>query len=77
MPIRRSGVHRRRRTRRHGAGFLDAIRSAHNFIKNNKIISTVGNALGAVGVPYAGELRQHSDTDVGIVVVELFEGDQF
>ena len=62
MPIRRSLVHRRRRVRRHGAGFFDAIRSAHNWIKNNKIISTVGNALGSVGVPYAGAIGKTAAT---------------
>jgi len=57
MPIarRRIGV-RRRRVRRRGAGLLDMLKSAHSFIKNNKIISTVGNALGSVGVPYASAI---------------------
>ena len=31
-----------------------ALKPVGNFIKDKKIISTVGNALGAVGVPYAG-----------------------
>jgi len=51
-------VTRRRRVlhRKRGAGFMDMLKSAHNWIKSNKVISTVGNALGAVGVPYAGAI---------------------
>lgn len=45
---RRKRVHRR--PRRYGGSFLSNV---HDFIKRHKIISTVGNALGAVGVPYA------------------------
>lgn len=44
----------RRRHRMRGGGFMDWIRKAHNWIRSNKVISRVGNALGAVGVPYAG-----------------------
>ena len=51
----RTGGARKRRVYR-GAGFWDALKSAHNFIKSNKVISTVGNALGSVGVPYAGTI---------------------
>jgi len=50
------GAGRRRRRRRGGNILSDignALSSAHSFIRKNKIISTVGNALGAVGVPYA------------------------
>ena len=55
MVVRRRYPLRRRRVRRHrGRGFFDALRSAHDFIKKKKIISTVGNALSKVGVPYAG-----------------------
>lgn len=67
MPIRRFGsVHlglgrRRRRVHRRRGGniFADignALSSAHHFIRKNKVISTVGNALGAVGVPYASAI---------------------
>ena len=42
--------------RKRGGGFMDALKSAHNWIKSNKIISTVGNALGKIGVPYAGAI---------------------
>ena len=42
--------------RRHGGSFLSALKGAHDFIKSHKIISTVGNALGAVGVPYASSI---------------------
>lgn len=53
-------VHRRRmrtrRVRRRGAGFMDALRSAHDWIKKNRLISTVANSLSKVGVPYAGSI---------------------
>ncbi len=45
---------RTRRPRRKGAGFFDAIRSAHDWIKRNKIISTVSGALS--GVPGIGNI---------------------
>ncbi len=52
--------------RRHGGSFFgsigNALSKAHDFIKNNKIISTVGNALGAVGVPYAGAIGKAAST---------------
>ena len=53
---RRRVVRRRRRAvRRHmGRGLWDKIKSAHNWIKSNKIISTVGNALS--GVPVIGNI---------------------
>ena len=38
--------------RRQGAGFMDALRSVHNWVKKNKIISTVSGALS--GVPGIG-----------------------
>ena len=44
----------RKRRRKRGRGLGDFLRSAHDFIKKHKIISSVGSALGAVGVPYAG-----------------------
>ena len=47
----------RRRRRRHGGSWLgDKISQAHNWIKKNKLVSTVANALGSVGVPYAGTI---------------------
>ena len=50
----------RPRVRRQGAGFLDALRSAHRWIKDNKIISTVSGALSKVGIPYAGAINTAS-----------------
>jgi|GEM_PF-3527301 len=44
----------RRRHRMHGGSLWDWVKKAHNWIRSNKVISRVGNALGAVGVPYAG-----------------------
>ena len=50
---RRRRVGRLRAPRRNrGGGFLDSLKSAHNWIKNNKIISTVSGALS--GVPGIG-----------------------
>ena len=61
------GNGRRRRVgrvvrRKRGGGFMDALKSAHNWIKSNKIISTVGNALGKIGVPYAGAIGTAAGT---------------
>jgi hypothetical protein len=39
-----------------GAGFMDFLSKAHSFIKDNKLVSTIGNALGSMGVPYAGKI---------------------
>ena len=52
MPVK----HRVRRRRQRGAGFMDWVRKGNNFLKNTKLISTVGNALGSVGVPYASKI---------------------
>ena len=60
MVVRRT--RRPRRVRRRGGGFMDALRSAHDWIKKNKIISTVGSALGRVGVPYAGTIGTAAST---------------
>jgi len=50
------GSSRRRRHRRvmHGSGLFDWIKKAHSWIKNNKVISTVGSALS--GVPVIGNV---------------------
>jgi len=50
---RRRTVHRRRRVL--GRGFFDGVRKVHDWIKKNKIISSVGNALGGV-IPIAGTI---------------------
>ena len=61
LKTRRRVVHRVRRTRRkQGAGFMDALRSAHNWIKSNKIVSGVSGLLSKVGVPYAGAINTAS-----------------
>lgn len=52
---RKNAVRRRRVVRKQGGGLLDFLRNAHNFIKSNKIISTVGNALAPV-LPVAGTI---------------------
>jgi len=51
--------HRRRMA---GRGILDWLKKAHDFIKNNKVISRVGSALGAVGVPYASGVSRVAST---------------
>lgn len=53
-------MRRRRVVRRRGAGFFDVLKSAHDWIKKNKIISTVSGALSKVGVPYAGAINTAS-----------------
>ena len=40
----------------------NALSKAHDWVKSNKIISTVGRALGAVGVPYAGAIGSTAAT---------------
>ena len=47
--------HRRRRM--HGGGpIMNFLGKANDFLRKNKIISTVGNALGSLGVPLAGTI---------------------
>jgi hypothetical protein len=62
---RRVGL-RRRRVRRRGGSFFgsigNALSKAHDWIKSNKVISTVGKALGSVGVPYAGAIGNAAST---------------
>lgn len=54
--VTRRRVRRRRVVRRgRGSGLWDLIKSGHNWLKNNKIISTVGNALAPV-LPIAGTI---------------------
>lgn len=58
MPVRRKYTLRKRTTRRRGRGFFQnigsALSKAHDWIKSNKIISTVGKALGSTSLPFAG-----------------------
>ena len=53
------GMGRRRRRPRRGAGFFSSIGNAlsnvNDFLRKNKIISTVGNALGS-SIPIAGTI---------------------
>ena len=39
-----------------GRGFLDFLGKANNFLKSSKLVSTVGSALGAAGVPFASTI---------------------
>ena len=54
MVVRRTRrpIRRRRVRRARGGGFMDVIRGAHDFIKKNKLISTISGALS--GVPGIG-----------------------
>ena len=47
--------HRRGRRMR-GRGFMDFISKAGDFLKKSKLISTVGSALGAAGIPFASQI---------------------
>ena len=51
-------VHHHRRKRHHmrGRGFMDFIKKAGSFLKKTGLVSTIGNALGAAGVPYASQI---------------------
>ncbi len=60
MPKRRLMGLRTRRKRRIGKGFFDVLKSGHDWLKRNKIISTVSGALSKVGVPYAGAINTAS-----------------
>ena len=39
-----------------GRGFMDFLKSAGSFLSKSKLISTIGSALGAAGVPFAGAI---------------------
>ena len=39
-----------------GRGFASFLGKANSFLKNSKLISGVGGALGAMGVPYASQI---------------------
>ena len=54
MPMRR--VHRVRRRRQRGRGFMEWMGKANNFLRSSKLVSRVGSALGRAGVPYAGQI---------------------
>ena len=48
MPLRRNTYRKRRTRRRVGGSWLgDALTKAHDFIKKNRLVSTVSNALGS------------------------------
>ena len=57
MPIRRTRrVHRLRHTRQRGRGFMSFLGKANTFLKNSKLVSSIGSALGQAGVPYASDV---------------------
>jgi len=59
MPRKRVG---RPRKRQNGQGIRDVIRSVHNFVKKNKLISKAANVLGSLGVPHAGTIGSIAST---------------
>ena len=48
--------HRGGRRRQRGRGIMDFLGRAKDFLQKSKLVSTVGNALGAAGVPLAGQI---------------------
>lgn len=40
--------HRSRRSRMHGAGILDWLRKAHDFVKKHKLVSRIGGTLSGL-----------------------------
>ena len=51
----------RTKRRRVGGSWLgDAFTKAHDFVKKNKLVSTIANALGSAGVPYASAIGKAS-----------------
>ena len=47
---------KRKVKRKAGRGIKDVFNKVNNFLKKSKLVSTVGNALGAAGVPYASAI---------------------
>ena len=39
-----------------GRGFMDFLSKANGFLRNSKLISSVGSALGSAGVPFASQI---------------------
>ena len=56
MPMKRSVKKVRRVRRMRGRGLMDFLGKANNFLRNSKLVSTVGSALGAAGVPFASQI---------------------
>lgn len=45
-----------------GRGFMDFIGKANNFLKSSKLVSSIGNALGSAGVPFASKIGSIAGT---------------
>ena len=56
MPARRMARGVKRRRRMSGRGIGAFLKRANNFLKSSKLVSTVGSALGAAGIPYAAKI---------------------
>lgn len=48
------GSGRRRHRRMRGSGLMDWLKKGHDWLKSNKVISTIASGLGSIGVPGAG-----------------------
>ena len=56
MPMKRSVMKVRRVHRMRGKGLMSFLGKANNFLRNSKLVSTIGNSLGAAGVPFASQI---------------------
>ena len=58
MPRKTSMIRRGGRRKMRGKGFMEFFKKVNTWFKDNKVISKVGNALGAAGVPYASKIGE-------------------
>ena len=56
MPARRSSRKVGRRRKMRGGSILGFLGKANNFLRSSKLVSTVGSALGAAGLPFASQI---------------------
>ena len=56
MPMKRSTKKVRRVRRMRGGGLMSFLGKANDFLKKSKLVSSVGSALGSMGVPYASQI---------------------
>lgn len=56
MPMKRSTKKVRRVRRMRGKGIMSFLGRANDFLKKSKLVSSVGSALGAAGVPFASQI---------------------
>lgn len=56
MPARKMARAPRRRRKMRGRGIMSFLGKANDFLRNSKLVSTVGNALGSAGIPFASQI---------------------